>query len=75
MKHTWRIVREGVEHRDALRRWDQAYRSLVEGTLAPGFHVVEWDGRGTAGRLRAGVYFARLEAGGRSLTRKLVRLD
>lgn len=50
-------------------------RTLVDGVLAPGFHVSEWDGRGDGGGLRAGVYFARLEAPGGTLSRKLVRLD
>jgi len=50
-------------------------RTLVDGTLGPGFHVSEWDGRGDGGGLRAGVYFARLEAPSGILRRKLVRLD
>jgi len=50
-------------------------RTLVDGALAPGSHVSEWDGRGDGGGLHAGVYFARLEAPGGTLRRKLVRLD
>jgi hypothetical protein len=50
-------------------------RTLVDGALAPGVHVSEWDGRGDGGGLRAGIYFARLEAPGGILRRKLVRLD
>ena len=50
-------------------------RTLVDGTLAPGAHVSEWDGRGDGGGLRAGIYFARLGAPGGTLRRKLVRLD
>ena len=50
-------------------------RTLVNGTLAPGAHVSEWDGRGDGGGLSAGIYFARLEALGGALRRKLVRLD
>jgi hypothetical protein len=50
-------------------------RTLVDGTLTPGAHVSEWDGRGDGGGLRAGIYFARLEAPGGTLRRKLVRLD
>jgi hypothetical protein len=50
-------------------------RTLVDGALAPGFHVSEWDGRGDGGGLRAGIYFVRLEAPGGVLRRRLVRLD
>ena len=50
-------------------------RTLVDGVFAPGAHVSEWDGRGDSGGLRAGIYFARLEAPGGTLRRKLVRLD
>ena len=39
----------------------------------PGKHVVEWDGRGARGeRLRAGVYFLWLEAGGTRQMRRVV---
>jgi hypothetical protein len=50
-------------------------RTLVDGVFAPGAQVSEWDGRGDSGGLRAGIYFARLEAPGGTLRRKLVRLD
>ena len=49
-------------------------RTLVDGALSPGAHVSEWDGRGDGGGLRA-IYFARLEAPGGTLRRKLVGLD
>jgi hypothetical protein len=38
-------------------------------------HVSEWDRHGDSGGLRAGVCFARLDAPGGTLRRKLVRLD
>jgi len=37
---------------------------------------VDWDGCDASGRpARAGVYFARLDAGGRVLTQRLARID
>lgn len=46
---------------------------VADGTLSAGEHAVRWGGRDAGGRpLAAGVYFARLAAGGRTLQRKLV---
>jgi len=46
---------------------------LVGGTIEPGTHSVIWDGRDRSGSPAApGVYFSRLEAGGRVLTKKMV---
>lgn len=48
---------------------------LLEGLLPAGSHAVTWDGRtGRGEAVAAGVYFYRLQAGVRSLTRKLVLL-
>jgi hypothetical protein len=48
-------------------------RVLASGALAAGPHAVRWDGRDDAGRAApAGVYFARLRAGGRDETRRFV---
>jgi hypothetical protein len=50
-------------------------RSLVDETLPPGFHSVEWDATDQRGhRVASGVYFYRLLAEGEVLTRKLVLL-
>jgi len=52
----------------------RAVRTLVEGSVEAGAHTVEWDGRDDAGRtLASGTYFARLAAGGATLSRTLVR--
>jgi hypothetical protein len=49
--------------------------TLVDGVLPGGGHEFTWDGRDDAGRsLSSGVYLYRLEADGRSLGGKLVRL-
>jgi hypothetical protein len=43
-------------------------RTLANGEMAAGIHRVDMDGTGIA----PGVYFCRLNAGGRELTRRLV---
>ncbi|MCE9626678.1 MAG: c-type cytochrome [Candidatus Eisenbacteria bacterium] len=55
----------------------RSVRRLVEGaTQMPGAYAVTWDGRDDGGRLSAaGVYFYRLESGGRASTLRTVKLD
>jgi hypothetical protein len=49
--------------------------TLVDGTQAGGVHSIEWNGRDDSGReLASGVYFYRLTAGERELTRKMMFL-
>ena len=51
----------------------QRVRTLVDGLQSPAKYLLEWDGRDDLGRrLPAGVYIARLAAGGRSASKKLV---
>ena len=48
-------------------------RSLVAGDLDAGSHAVRWDGRDELGqRAASGMYFYKLEAGGSTLTRKML---
>jgi hypothetical protein len=48
-------------------------RRLVEAPLESGSYRVAWDGRDERGRsVSCGVYFAKLSAGGRSFSRKMV---
>jgi hypothetical protein len=50
-------------------------RTLVDGPLPGQWHDVVWDGRDDLGReVPGGIYFLRLGAEERVLTRKLVRL-
>jgi trimeric autotransporter adhesin len=50
-------------------------RSLADGVLPAGRHEIAWDGADNAGRTTPpGLYFYRLETGGRSLTRRIVRM-
>jgi hypothetical protein len=50
-------------------------RTLLRERLAPGLHSVEWDGRDATGReVASGIYVARLESAGHTVTRKLTLL-
>jgi M6 family metalloprotease-like protein len=48
---------------------------LAEGVLPAGSHTARWDGGAVRGVAPAGLYFARLAAGGRVLSQRLVRLQ
>ncbi len=51
-------------------------RVLDQGARDPGTYALRWDGRDASGAAAGqGVFFARLEADGRVLTQRLVRLD
>ena len=51
-------------------------KQLASGLEPAGEHSVQWDGRDTAGQSPAsGVYFVRLDAAGRSLTSRFVRVQ
>ncbi len=53
----------------------QLIRTLFTGTKPAGSHNVEWDGRDEdGGDVASGVYFCRLAAGKRTITRKMVLL-
>ncbi len=48
-------------------------RTLLNSTLKPGIHKVEWDGKDDGGRTaESGIYLCRLYAGVYSLTKKMV---
>lgn len=50
-------------------------RTLVDGPMEAGPHELSWDGRDQAGWIvPAGLYWARLEAGGEAAVRRLVRV-
>ncbi len=52
----------------------QRIRTLVSEEQAAGVQSVVWDGHGTSGRLAAGVYLVRLQAGAFTETRRMVLL-
>src|SRR5262245_6920321 len=80
-------MRSGAEFHFALPRegrvtlalFDQRgrrVRDLVNQALPPGDHVARWDGRDDAGRpVPSGIYFCRLEADGRNLSRRLAAIQ
>jgi hypothetical protein len=54
----------------------RAIRRLADGALPSGSHTLIWTGNDDRGRpVPAGVYFYRLDAEGRSLVRKMMKLD
>jgi photosystem II stability/assembly factor-like uncharacterized protein len=53
----------------------QGVRRVVDKQQEAGAYMATWDGRdGTGGIVSSGVYFYRLEAGGKSQTRKMVKV-
>ncbi len=51
----------------------QEVRTLIDGPVRPGSHLILWDGTDRAGTdLASGVYFARMASGSFSQTRKIV---
>jgi hypothetical protein len=73
-------IRFGVRETSAvtLAIYDVAgrlVRILVHKSLGPGHYVEDWDGRDDHGRaVASGVYFYRLDAGARSVSRRMVLL-
>jgi hypothetical protein len=67
-----------AEARVSLTIFDQQgrrVRDLVRGTLPAGEHLSRWDGRDEAGlALPSGIFFARLEAMGRSISVRFARV-
>lgn len=58
---------------DVLDLRGQVVRRLLAASLPGGSHEVEWDGRNDQGaELAAGLYLARLRAGGRSFAHKMI---
>ncbi|MGH7453685.1 MAG: CocE/NonD family hydrolase, partial [bacterium] len=52
----------------------QEVRTLVDGLVPSGVHTVSWDGRNENGQpVAKGIYFYRLEAGGFSMAKKLIK--
>lgn len=53
----------------------QKMRTLFSGTLQPGMHVLQWDGRDDSGHsVATGAYFYRLNIAGKTHVRRLLLL-
>jgi flagellar hook assembly protein FlgD len=51
----------------------QKVRELASGRMSAGRHSIAWDGRDEAGQpVSSGLYLYRLEAGGKSETRRMM---
>ncbi len=61
-----------------LGLWDvqgREVRSLMDTVLPPGLHEAHWDGSTNSGRQApSGMYYLRLEAGGQSAVRRILRV-
>jgi hypothetical protein len=67
------IPRRGAVRLSILDLSGRRVRTLVSGEQPAGAHELEWNGADERGlRLRAGVYFSRLEYEGRAVARKLI---
>ena len=74
---TFAVYVPGDDHADiSLRIYNvlgQEVRTLIDGPLPSGSHLVLWDGTGDGGAdLASGVYFSRMTSGNFSRTRKIV---
>ena len=72
----FRLEREGKAALSIYDAKGRKVRSLADQVRAAGWNAVEWDGKDDKGRaVRAGTYFARLEAAEGQRTEKVIHLD
>ncbi|MHB8077804.1 MAG: S8 family serine peptidase [Candidatus Krumholzibacteriia bacterium] len=70
---SYSLEREGPVTVTVFDLGGRRLRTLEQGVLAPGRHAVAWDGTDENGaRQPSGMYLYRLQADGRSLTRKMM---
>ncbi len=70
------IARAGHVQLDVYDILGQRVARLVDGTLHAGRHEVLWDGRTAAGqRAPCGVYYVRLDTGGRHASSRIVKMQ
>lgn len=69
---TYRLPRSSDSSLKVYNVHGQLVRTLVSGRQAAGAYAIDWDARTETGRrVAAGIYFLRLDAEGKSSTRKL----
>jgi hypothetical protein len=72
----FRLERDGKTALSIFDAKGRKIRSLADQVRAAGWNAVEWDGKDDKGRaVRAGTYFARLEAAEGQKTEKVIHLD
>lgn len=72
----YRLPQEGRVSLSLFDHQGRRVTTLVHGVLQAGEHVARWNGRDGAGREVAnGLYFLRLEAVGRTLSGRLVKIE
>lgn len=71
---TYELPAAGPAHLAVYDVHGREVRSLMDQSAAAGRHTVTWDGRDASGApAPSGIYFAKLESGGRQMKIKLVR--
>ncbi|MCK4305478.1 MAG: T9SS type A sorting domain-containing protein, partial [Candidatus Eisenbacteria sp.] len=51
-------------------------RTLVDGPSSAGMHTISWDGTDPSGRsVTSGIYFYQLRAGGKQITKRMLRME
>lgn len=72
---TYRLQRDAVVDLSVFNLLGQKVRTLVNGRVTGGTHVLIWDGKNDEGRVvSTGVYFYRLQSDRQSITRKMMFL-
>jgi FlgD Ig-like domain len=75
-KIAYSIRRPGLATLSVFDLAGRCVRKLNTGAVSPGQHSVVWDGRGSNNeRVRAGVYFVRLESGNERIAKRIVVLQ
>ncbi|TMQ55926.1 MAG: T9SS type A sorting domain-containing protein [Candidatus Eisenbacteria bacterium] len=72
MRVEYGLPEESAVHLSVVDVQGREIAVLAEGVQAAGWHPAGWSGRAARGRAPAGLYFARLRAGGRTFVQRFV---
>jgi len=71
----YKVIRAGKVKVDVYNIKGQHIKSILEETKSSGSYQLTWDGKDKAGnKVAPGIYFMRLEADGKALTKKMLKL-